>query len=58
MFHLADDPTQEYDGDTNLDGVEFDLVEKSVRIEAAALHKSPFRLKRLALHCSTLFFMP
>jgi hypothetical protein len=46
MFHLPKKPTQEDDGGGNLDGVELDLVEKPVRIEAAALHTISFPAER------------
>jgi hypothetical protein len=56
MLHLSEEPTQEDNGGGNLDGIELDLVEKPVRIEAAALHKSPSRPKRFATPRFTLLY--
>lgn len=39
---LLDDPRKEHERRSDLDGVELDLVEEPVRIEAAALHTTSF----------------
>jgi hypothetical protein len=49
MFHLAEQPREKEDGEGDLAGVGVYFLENPVRIEAAALHKSPSRLKEIVM---------